>query len=484
MKPYSPKSFCRWGAAPSLCIFVMGWFTWEGFSAGKNHASLTESMLIVRVKDHKVLFEKQADNMLIPASVMKLVTGLALFYHYGAYATLVTKFYRTGPLNKGQLQGNLIIEGAGDPLLTSESLWKVAADLKGLGLKEITGDLVIDNRLFTDAPVNKAREEGAQASRHAYDAPVTAFAVNFNTITIALAPNESPGHPLLASVYPYPIPSVRILNHSLTLPTGRMGKPQLTRKTLANGQAELLVEGSMGIGQPLEKIYRSTPDPVRTGGELVKAFLQDRDILIRGEVREGIKTPNAAILLEWQSEPISKMVAALNLYSNNHVGDTLSKRLGADFGKEGSLEEGAFVLQRFLQGPMGLKAPFVIKDGSGLSADNRLSARCLITALLWASERIDFFPEFFSSLPLAGESGSLKKRFDKHKVQVLKGLVRGKTGTLSDPLLVSSLAGYFSHPEHGLVAFALLSNEKHGANAMTMEDLHSLQEERIASLFF
>ena len=82
------------------------------------------------------------------------------------------------------------MQGGGDPKLVSEDLWQIAADIHNLGIRRITGDIIIDNSLFQIQARDESRESGRKSSDNAWDAPVTAFGVNFNTLAISVAPAE------------------------------------------------------------------------------------------------------------------------------------------------------------------------------------------------------------------------------------------------------------------------------------------------------
>ena len=66
-----------------------------------------------------------------------------------------TTIHHSGKRTKGVVKGDLIIKGGGDPRLVSEDLWKIAHDMKHLGYKEFTGNIVLDNSLFSSNEINK-----------------------------------------------------------------------------------------------------------------------------------------------------------------------------------------------------------------------------------------------------------------------------------------------------------------------------------------
>ena len=155
-------------------------------------AKVVQSVHLVRLSDGKTVYEHHPDLLVTPASVTKVLTAAAVLGRLGPAHTIKTPLYYTGTRKNERVSGDLIIVGSGDPFIVSEKLWQLAADIRNLGIREFRGDLVLDQSLFAGASRDLSRLEGAQTSRNAYDAPVSAFGVNFNTFALAIAPGESP----------------------------------------------------------------------------------------------------------------------------------------------------------------------------------------------------------------------------------------------------------------------------------------------------
>ena len=98
------------------------------------------------------------------------------------------------------------------------------------------------------------------------------------------------------------------------------------------------------------------------------------------------------------------------------------------------------------------------------------------------NDELEYFPEFMTSLPTSGVDGTLKKRFKSPLTKHLKGKVRAKTGTLTQPISVSSLAGYINHKDHGLLAFAIIQNGKRSKNQPNILDLRFSQERALVKI--
>lgn len=452
-----------------------------------NDVGVAQSVHVIRLNDGKTLFEKNSDQTLVPASVTKILTSAAGLIRFSPMHTFKTKFY-VGSRQGSVVSGSLYVRGDGDPFLVSEQLWQVAADIRHLGINEIRGGIVIDNSLF-DGPVRDvSRKDGKASSRNAYDAPVSAFAVNFNTYALAVAPGEKAGSPAIAGLDPYPLENVQIVNQVKT--TVNSGKNLTVNRTSSGAGDRITVSGTIGLNEPIAKIYRSVGDNTAASGMLLKSFLEAAGIKVKGGTSEGPVPAAATEIFALESYDMRKIVAGLNTFSNNFIADVLMKRLGAAFPKkgtadgagQGSYDNGIEVIRRFLRDDVGIKTDFALNDGSGLSVDNRLSSRQITQVLVYMEKHMEVFPEFFASLPATGMSGTLKKRFAKGDGMEMHGLFRAKTGTLSEPVAVAGLAGYFRHPQHGMVAFAILENGNQGKKQPGITALRDRQDEVLVKL--
>lgn len=441
------------------------------------------SVVVTRLSDGKTLFELNPDLSLSPASVSKILTAATALSTWGPAFTFKTRLLRTGPLNNGKLSGNLVVIGDGDPFLVSEKLWQMAADLRNMGLREIRGDIVIDNSLFDAETRDASRDEGATKSSHAYDAPVSALAVNFNSLAVIVTPGPKDKSPARVSLDPLTVDGVRLVNHVRTVTHGKT-ELEATRVGDINTPPTLIVSGTIALTSEPRRLYRSISNPLTHAGSTIRAFMKDAGIRVTGRVVDGRSPANATPLLTIESYPMTKVIDGLNKFSNNFIADMLVKRLGAKPDHPGSLASGLQVMISFLRDTVGLKGEFTLKNGSGLSIDNRLSARQVNTVLTHINERVEILPEFLASLPSAGVDGTLKRRFKSNARSTafadapdMTGAIRAKTGTLTEPLVVSSLAGYTRHPTHGMIAFTILMSGRPNSPQPAPAALRDCQED-------
>ena len=135
-------------------------------------------------------------------------------------------------------------------------------------------------------------------------------------------------------------------------------------------------------------------------------------------------------------------------------------------------------LSNFLKDDVGISSPYIVKNGSGLNPDNRFSASQIVKILDFSFRNFTIFPEILASLPISGLDGTLKDRFEKFPITV-----RAKTGTLTEPITVSTIAGYIFHPKHHFVAFAVLANGNNRYPNANLIQLRYDQEQHLLKIY-
>jgi D-alanyl-D-alanine carboxypeptidase/D-alanyl-D-alanine-endopeptidase (penicillin-binding protein 4) len=148
-------------------------------------------------------------------------------------------------------------------------------------------------------------------------------------------------------------------------------------------------------------------------------------------------TPTSQI----HSKSLREWITVTNLRSNNYYADTLFSYLGG------------FTSIRQALDTLGIDSKgYRLHDGSGLSRNNLVTPRTLVTTLR-AMHSAPGNEVFMASLPVAGISGTLKHRLQHTSAE---GTVHAKTGTLKG---VRALSGYIEHPEYGTLVFSIISNQ-------------------------
>src|SRR5690606_14578360 len=120
---------------------------------------------------------------------------------------------------------------------------------------------------------------------------------------------------------------------------------------------------------------------------------------------------DGAVLVARESRPLAEQIRAVNKYSNNVVARMLLLALGAEhMPGPADPHTGAAAARQVLAG-QGLDFPELrIENGSGLSRDARVAAASL-ARLLQAAYASPRMPEFLSSMAIAGEDGTVRRRW-------------------------------------------------------------------------
>jgi D-alanyl-D-alanine carboxypeptidase/D-alanyl-D-alanine-endopeptidase (penicillin-binding protein 4) len=389
-----------------------------------------------------------------PASVMKLVTTLAALDTLGPAHTFKTRIYADGPLADGVLSGNLILQGGGDPALTLERFWLMLRELRERGVRDIRGDVLLDDHYYQLDPIDPAAFD--QAPLRPYNAPPSALLVNFNTLNLRLSMSEGSITPRIDP--PTSTPAlVNQLQNSDAPCNGWRAK--IERQADSDN---LVLTGAYPAACGDQSIPLNLLSPEATLAALFGTVWRELGGLHGGQVRSVSgedRAPGAApaLLLEFDSPPLAQLVRDINKFSNNVMAKMLYLNLGAQrFEAPATWNKGDRAVRAWLE-ERGLEIPeLVLENGSGLSRIERISAWSLADLLAYAAARPAYF-EFAASLPAVGLEGTQKTRMNG---SAMVGAAWLKTGSLNR---VRSLAGYVLGPNGSRRILVMLINHANAA---------------------
>ena len=145
------------------------------------------ALLVAPLDGNGPSFSLNADTPMNPASTMKLVTSFAALELLGEAYMYRTVAVSAAPLDNGVLIGDLVIRGSGDPHLSEQDLWAMLRQLRGRGIREISGNVLIDRSLYAPLQADPAQFDGEPY--RAYNVAPDAFLVNFDATTLTFAPD-------------------------------------------------------------------------------------------------------------------------------------------------------------------------------------------------------------------------------------------------------------------------------------------------------
>lgn len=389
-----------------------------------------------------------------PASVMKLVTTHAALDLLRPDYRWNTAMQMRGRIQGDVLEGDLVMRGSGDPKLVIEDLQALIAQLRGAGLREIRGRLVIDDSLYelADGPGDAIDGDRTQP----YNVAPNAALLNFKAVRLTVRPT---GARLALSVDP-PLGRVDWINDVRPVQGPcRHGIRGLELKEIrsAQGGVRVQVSGPYSVACAEQSNMVAVLDHREFIQALFAAAWEGAGGRWIGEaVIERHVDPGLPTLARWQSpRTLAEVVRDVNKFSNNVMARQLLLQTAIEPGlapaRPATLERARAGLHRWLE-RRGLRSPeFVIDNGSGLSRNERISAAALARVLLDAarSEHAQIYRE---SLPVAGQDGTMRHRLINDPVA---GQAWIKTGSLND---VRSIAGYVRARSGRLLIVVMLVN--------------------------
>ncbi|HEX5286768.1 MAG TPA: D-alanyl-D-alanine carboxypeptidase/D-alanyl-D-alanine-endopeptidase [Polaromonas sp.] len=413
------------------------------------------------------LLSYRANAAMNPASVMKLVTTYAGLELLGPAFTWNTPVYVDGPIAGGVLQGNLIIQGKGDPKLVLERLWLLLRRVQGLGIKSITGDILLDRSAFAASAQNPADFDGEP--QRPYNAAPDALLINFKSVVMTFTPHLASGSANVS--FDPPMASVQ-MQSSVPLSAGQNGSASLAacgdyRSLLKADFADPLRMGFNG-SYPVacgEKVWAvAYADPASYAERAVAGLWQEMGGKLGGRVREGRAASDLKPAFELVSPSLAEVIRDINKYSNNVMAQQLFLTLSLQRTGVASNEASREVVGSWWRERFGDQDQPVLDNGSGLSRQARITpqglARLLQTAYVSGT-----MPELMASLPITGVDGTLKRS----KSNVSQGWAHLKTGTLRD---ATALAGYVHTPSgKRLVVVAIVNHPNAPAARPALEAL-------------
>ncbi|MBN8539529.1 MAG: D-alanyl-D-alanine carboxypeptidase/D-alanyl-D-alanine-endopeptidase [Deltaproteobacteria bacterium] len=408
------------------------------------------------------VYAHHADKKFIPASLSKIPTAAAalsiLPQGHKFKTTLVADpgnasiaSNLTSP--SGIMKGPLYLVGGGDPSFVSETIWFLVNEFTRTGIKEVDGDLVVDDSRFDSIRFGEDRQ--SQRVDRAYDAPLGAMSLNWNSVTAWVRPASKQGEPaqILMDIAS---PFIRLQNKTKTGKPGQgfsISIERLKSENPADGDT-FLATGSIGSDHPEKAIYKSIRDPAFWTAQSVKTFFEARGIKIKGAVRQGVAPSKALVLATAESKALPLIVSDMMKWSNNYVADMLVKNLAAEAGERpATTSHGIKQVRQYLEKAAGLKASdFEFINGAGFTRENSFTPGQLGAVLTAVRNDFRIFPEFLSALPIAGIDGTLRSRF---RGLDGTGWVRAKSGLLNGAI---GLAGYAGDDQGRIYTFVLLFN--------------------------
>jgi D-alanyl-D-alanine carboxypeptidase/D-alanyl-D-alanine-endopeptidase (penicillin-binding protein 4) len=445
----------------------------------------TWGVLVQSLKSGETLFAWNPQKLLLPASNMKLVTLAAAASHLGWDYTYRTTLLANGSISGGVLAGDLIVVGSGDPSIgnvdgSAERLFGEWADrLKQLGVRAIAGRIVGDDNAFDDEILGFGWSWDDLPEDYA--AGVGALQFNENAVRVTVSPGPKAGDPAGIAVDP-PESGIVISNAVRTSAPGTAANLSAHRLP---GRNSLAIGGSIAAGAEAPAVLTMSVDnPTEFFVRALRRSLIARGIDVRGpaididDLDSTLDRAGATTVADHRSAPLSVLAVRLMRISQNQYAETFLKSLGmkreastterkaSTTEREASTTErealaerspatalkGRTVAERLFKDWGVDPGSLIIRDGSGLSRYDFLTAQALVTILTHVYKDSKLYEPFAASLPTPGTDGTLANRL---KGTAVENRLRAKTGSMSQ---VRALSGYITTSDDEPLVFSIIAN--------------------------
>jgi D-alanyl-D-alanine carboxypeptidase/D-alanyl-D-alanine-endopeptidase (penicillin-binding protein 4) len=417
---------------------------------------------IVDLETGTVLYERDADTPLNPASNAKLVTTAAALTKLGPEHRYSTQIWvdKDG-LTDGVVSGKLYLQGGGDPALVTGEIYELAGQIEAAGITKLQGSIIVDVGRYADEGMPPGFDQKDEFASHR--APGGAMAVNYNTFEVHARPSPTLGESPVLSALPA-VPSIVLESDAKTV-AGNRNKLYVSAEQ-RDGKLVVTFHGEVGIDNGASSYRYPVSDPSRYAGELLLVALRQRGIEVgKAKVELGEVPRTAQLVATARSEALSELCRAVNKWSNNFMAEQILRSLAP---ARGATADAALEQLRAYTQEIGMpQEGLVLGNGSGLYANNLISARALthLLAHVYGDFRVRY--DFIASLAIMGADGTTRSRLRESDA---RGFIRVKTGTLDE---VSALSGYAGARDRDPIAFSIVINDldrKQRARARTLQD--------------
>jgi serine-type D-Ala-D-Ala carboxypeptidase/endopeptidase (penicillin-binding protein 4) len=381
----------------------------------------------------QMLEGRAPERGLPPASVVKALTAIYALDTLGPAHRFETRLIATGPVQNGILSGDLVLAGGGDPMLDTNALADMAAQLKAAGIRELRGRFLVWGGAL---PYARVIDEG-QPDHVGYNPAVSGLSLNHNRVHFEWTrTGQGYGVTMDARSDRYR-PDVRVARMQIVA----RDLPVYTYSDAQGVDQWTVAQSALGTGGARWLPVRR---PELYAGEVFRTFAGAQGIRLPAE-EVARSLPGGTVIVRRQSDALPVILRDMLRYSTNltaeMVGLASSQARGA---QPGSLAASANAMNGWAASRLGLSAPALV-DHSGLGDRSRLAAADMVTALLRARGQ-GMLPGLLREFPMRDSQG---RPAASHPVKV-----NAKTGTLN---FVSGLAGYMARGQGKPLAFAIFA---------------------------
>ncbi|MFF4338515.1 D-alanyl-D-alanine carboxypeptidase/D-alanyl-D-alanine-endopeptidase [Kitasatospora sp. NPDC001540] len=415
----------------------------------------------------QVLYARQPQALLTPASTLKTVTSAAALDLLGADYRFTTEVRSTGSRSGDTVAGDLVLRGGGDPTLLAADLDDLAAQVAASGVTTVTGRVLADGSRYDSTPLGPGWAWDDEP--YSYSPQISGLTVAndpeylMDTVRVTVAPGAA-GEAAKVTLDPAQAP----MAFTGKVTTGAAGSASSVGVDRRRGSNELALSGSIAAGAAPVTSWVTVEDPSTYAGKVFAGALARHGVNVVRGVQAASGAEASQPLVSHRSQTLAQLIVPMLKLSNNGMAEHLTKEIGKVKGGRGDWATGVAQVQNFLKAN-GLSTPAGRQvDGSGLSRYDLITP-AKMAGLLELAQNKPWFGAWYDALPVAGNptrlvGGTLAARMRGTKAE---NNVHAKSGSMGG---VDNLVGYATAPDGRRLVFAVLINDYAGTSPRPVLD--------------
>jgi D-alanyl-D-alanine carboxypeptidase/D-alanyl-D-alanine-endopeptidase (penicillin-binding protein 4) len=381
-----------------------------------------------------------------PASVAKAVTCAYGIDRLGPDFRFHTRLVADGSVEEGRLDGDLWLVGAGDPLLDTDALAEMAAELQAMGIQEVTGRI----RLSANALPAIFEIDASQPDHVGYNPSISGLNLNFNRVYFEWQRGED-GYDISMDARSETLrPAVRVARMRVE----DRGAPVYTYADEDGHDQWTVARSALGNdGSRWLPVRR----PAAYAAEVFEMLARENGLTFQSVEITDEAVPDGPVLVDHASPPLEDILRGMMRWSTNLTAEVIGLLATQAGGvRPDSLAASAAEMSAWMRERLGARQAMFV-DHSGLGDQSRVRAQDMCRALVEAGPD-SMLRDLMRSVVMRDERGN---PIPDHPVEVV-----AKTGTLN---FVSSLAGYVRTPGGRDLTFAIFCADVDRRAALTEE---------------
>lgn len=412
---------------------------------------------VMRIDSGTVVAAHTPDEACITASTMKTVTSATALELLGKDYTFGTRVMAVGRIDRhGTLHGNIVVRGEGDPTLGScyfaghgSIVDSIVAKVHEHGIKKIDGRVIVDTSAIPYPPVGNCW----MFDDLGYDYGAGCFGVCFADNVLSISFDRSGEEPTDFQVEPVTT-QLSVDSRIKLYDEGEEMAVDFVEAVPDYDLPSLVLWGGARRGEKRMKQTFANPAPYYTLEDSVLRGLRYADIRVKDKKLRPEKIEDDTLMLvDFRSPLLPEVLRSLLYRSDNMFTEMTLRAVAAIDGKPATIKNGVARVHELWKQKGVDCVPLFMRDGCGLSRNNKASARFLCEMLRRVyADRDSLGCDFSQLLPVGGVSGTLKSLLGKTP---LCGKVALKSGSMSD---VQCFTGYYPADKPEYTVTILVNN--------------------------